>query len=104
MTWHLEGLKVIPQVVAQLHSLSRSCCSTVASSCVLIPGVLIGRYTRQSSANRRTCETMLLGRSLMYSLNCKVCKSNNHRHLKSQLSDCMKWGRGSGGGLIQSLK
>ncbi len=52
------------QVVAQLHSLSRSCCSTVASSCVLIE-----QCTRQSSANRHTCEAMLLGRSLMYNRN-----------------------------------
>ena len=59
---HLEGLNFISQVFCHSSSLSRSFWRREVSL-----SDLTGRYSRQSSAKRRTFEVRLLGRSFMYS-------------------------------------
>ena len=59
-TEHFEGLKHIPHRSAQSCNADRSLCS-----CSWSARHFIGRYRRQSSAKRRTCEETVEGRSLI---------------------------------------
>ena len=58
-TEHFEGLKHIPHRSAQSCNAERFLCS-----CSWSARHFIGRYRRQSSAKRRTCEETVEGRSL----------------------------------------
>ena len=61
---HLVALKRMPHVSPHSSSADRSRCSRTWSA-----SERMGRYTRQSSANSRTCESTTLGRSFMWSRN-----------------------------------
>ena len=61
---HLVALKRMPHVSPHSSRADRSRCSRTWSA-----SEHMGRYTRQSSANSRTCESTTLGRSFIWSRN-----------------------------------